>query len=1114
MIKHNKPVQSFFLFLFFLLAVSSFAQSTLKRLANPVFEMEDGCIERFMGNYYAPINNNLLKASSNLVTWQNTNVKYGDGGAGDLIFRNGVFHSYWNGIGHAYAPGPLGPYTVTSSTVPFDDYGIDVQVFQDEDGELYYIKKRNPGDPHPLTQAAATGQGATVWAMRMKTPYTRWDITEGSVQLTHQPGHPTSLNMLNFEGPELFKHRGRYYMTYVSNRMGQRSGMYQIGVAESNQPMNFNNSKKYPHPIVIRNTEQQMLDYNLIAPTAEHGGWSAKYITTTSAPANWQTPGFDDTSWTVTEGGFGKQAYDLFAGVTFTNVFTRARKTNWSTPKIFIRRKFTLSSIPAKIALKHWVYGDANFYINGNKVVLNSRNHTYSFLQINPAMLTVGENVIAVEVTSPCSDENCQQFVDFGLYDTNGNNPEDIVVGPGQPNFISGPNGFEKWLMYKAYYNATEKQGIERVHFYNKEVVVETATVKNSKGYRPKPALPTYINYCDNAHYNDFQFLTSDSLIISNGILTPKLSAGSAMLFRKKADANYRMEVPFRITDVNSWAGVYAYYQDNNNWMKIQIGRNKTWKVEKCVNGTIETTTANLPAKFEFLDTNPLVAGFEEPWHILTIYKNGNRFKVELDFFNLTLSGEVVTPFDGAGLIGLTASSDNVSFDAFQYTVGWEEYDNLINGWENKTGNWTVSANGITQAASSGIAETFKGDKTWNYDFSVYMKNAALPATGSAGFYPLYIDADNYVKASVNYTTKTLEIEGKDAGNPITPQSLSLKKRVERHYTVTTYPTTSYNYYLRNESMISGVDILWLEGNYPYLNQTFDLPNTVQFSALQNGTWQPLTAQLEGELRFSHYNKFTFSPVKASALRMEVTNKSGKASRAFNAYLHEDISAGYFLRCRREDDGLHIFVDDVYETVVQGNWGKSRVGLLTDNLPANFNGILHYQSGALNISSITIDPSTCRVGESEELTYTITPFNASNTQLYWKSSDPEIVSVSQNGVITRNAGGAATITAYAADGGGVKASISIGETATDLTKANDMLRIYPNPTSNVLMYGHAEEIQQMAIYNIYGEKLLEIIPDGTGKISLNNFSPGVYMLQAKMSGEILAKKFIVNSPLN
>lgn len=40
---------------------------------------------------------------------------------------------------------------------------------------------------------------------------------------------------------------------------------------------------------------------------------------------------------------------------------------------------------------------------------------------------------------------------------------------------------------------------------------------------------------------------------------------------------------------------------------------------------------------------------------------------------------------------------------------------------------------------------------------------------------------------------------------------------------------------------------------------------------------------------------------------MEVTNNAGEASRAFSAYFDEEASAGYFMRCRREEDGLHLF---------------------------------------------------------------------------------------------------------------------------------------------------------------------------------------------------------------
>lgn len=1104
------------------------AQVPAKRLTNPILSMRDGAVERFMGGYYAigEATNGKIYYSKDLIKWSapvlavTTNLAtwlddpqwaqasvYKNILAGDLIYRNGVFHTYWNGIGHAYASTPLGPYVESSINEPFDDYGIDTEVFQDEDGEIYWVKKRNPADPHPMTGAPSNIDGPEVWVFKMNSPFARKDITTASVQLTHQRGHPTSVNHVNFEGPELFKYRGRYYIFYASNRMGPRSGMYEIGVAESDLPMNFNNTKKYPHPILARNTEQHLLDYNIILNSAEHGGWDCK-CTTTTPTTDWINASFDDTSWATTQGGFGRQEYDLYSGTTYTNAKIRPRKTVWNTSKIYIRRKFTLTEVPTKLTLKHWVYGNANFYINGNKLNVNASNNTYSHVSLNPSWFVVGENTIAVEVTSPCSDQYCQQFIDFGLYDTGANDAEDVVIGPAQPNFVVGPNGFERWLMYKAYFSNNQVQGIDRIHFYNKEVVAESSTVKNTLGYRPKPALPSMINYFDSPNDAPFDFCNHDRWKISNGILSPEKEMGGELLLNQESACNYRFEVPFRILQNDAWAGAYAYFLDVNNWLKISIGRNKTWKSELCVNGETQVTTQNLPTKFAFLENNPLVSTYDEPWHTLVIYKNAGKFKIELDYFNLTLAGEIQTPFNHVGRVGLTASSSQVSFDAIQFTAGWDEYDTFISGWENAAGTWTVNSNGMMQSATVGKAETFKGDAAWNYEFSVYMKNNQLPNSGAGGFYPLYVDNQNYVKATINYANKTLDIEQLENGNETAKQSISLKKRIIRQYTYSSYPTTSYRYDLRNESLISGVNILWFEGNYPYLNQTFDLPQTVKFYALQNGSWMPVNAQLEGTLKFSSMNHFTFPATKATAIRMDVTNYSGKASRAYSVYFDEEVSAGYFLRCRREEDGLHLFVDDAYETVVQGNWDKSRVGLYTENMSATFNGMLHYQSGGVAVNSITIAPVVCNVGETVKLNTQISPANATNTLLKWESSDSTIVRVSANGTINRLKQGDVKITATTCDGGIVTGTLDlIGTSLKHITEVS--FNVYPNPAKKELFYSLSVPANDIAVYSITGEKLMAFQTMQTNKLSIDNLSAGIYLLVAKTENHTLTKRFTV-----
>lgn len=1116
--------------LFSLSSETAFSQPLAKTgYTNPViYSLRDGCVEKFMGNYYAMGGGTKgkIRASKDMVNWtegvQSVTTTaatwlndpqwteayvYTEVAAGDILYRNGVFHTYWNGIGHAYSATPLGPYKESSVSAPFDNYGIDMQVFQDQDGEIYWVKKRNKQDPHPMTGATSTLSGPEIWTFKMISPFSRWDITTAGVQLTHQPGHPTSVSHHNFEGPEMFKNRGRYFIFYTPNRMGVRSGMYEVCAAESDQPMNFNNAKKYPHPVLTRNTEQHLIDYKVILNSAEHGGWTSKYTTTTPA-ANWITAAFNDNTWTTALGGYGKQEYDLLSGGAFTNAKIRARKTVWNTPNIYIRRKFMLSETPQKVALKHWVYGDANFYINGNKINIKTNNDTYSTMQIDPSMLVVGENIIAVEVASPCSDTFCQQLIDFGLYDTGKNDGEDIAIAHAQPNFVTGPNGFERWIMYKAYFNASQQQGIDRIHFYDKEVVVESSTLKNTQGYRPKPAQPSFITFCDYAIMYPYQFLGSAAWKIYGGILQPSTAAGGELVFRKEPETNYRFEVPFRIKEANGRAGVYAFYQDEQNWLKVTIGKDRTWKTETNTNGSITTSTQNLPDKFAFLENNSLVSAFEEPWHTMVVYKNGNRFRVELDYFNLTLNGDLTTTFNGKGTVGLTASSDQVSFDAIQYTMGYDEYDQQITGWENAIGTWNITSEGLKQANTTGKAAIFKGDAAWNYEFSAYMKNNKIPVSGKAGYYPLYIDEQNYVCATINYGTKTLDIEGKENGTPIQPQSLSLKKKNLRYYTFDTYPTSSYRYDFRNESEISGVDILWFEGNYPYLNQTFELPKTVQFYGLQNGSWTLLNAQLEGQLRFSDMNHFSFQAIKTTAIRMDVTNNAGLASRAFSAYFDEEAAAGYFLRCRREEDGLHLFVDNTYLAKIEGGWDKSRVGLYTENQSANYNGILYYQSGGISLKSIAIAPANCAVGESVKLSATVLPNNATNKTLLWESSNPAIASVTQDGVLTKHATGYAKITAYTTDGGVAKGSIEIS--ATDIAKTyQEKFFVFPNPADNFLYY-KLDDAKKLTIFSLKGEMLAQHTPNGCNKVAIDKLNPGMYIFSATNSDSVYNAHFIVN----
>jgi len=74
------------------------------------------------------------------------------------------------------------------------------------------------------------------------------------------------------------------------------------------------------------------------------------------------------------------------------------------------------------------------------------------------------------------------------------------------------------------------------------------------------------------------------------------------------------------------------------------------------------------------------------------------------------------------------------------------------------------------------------------------------------------------------------------------------------------------------------------------------------------------------------------------------------------------------------------------------------------------------QHGILSVSKLTLDKTTLTlsVGESAQLTPTLTP--ASTQTLTWKSGDENIVTVTQDGVLTAKKDGSVNVTVEAYDG--------------------------------------------------------------------------------------------------
>ena len=119
----------------------------------------------------------------------------------------------------------------------------------------------------------------------------------------------------------------------------------------------------------------------------------------------------------------------------------------------------------------------------------------------------------------------------------------------------------------------------------------------------------------------------------------------------------------------------------------------------------------------------------------------------------------------------------------------------------------------------------------------------------------------------------------------------------------------------------------------------------------------------------------------------------------------------------------------------------------------------------VKVSRITLSASTglaLTKGQTQKLTATVAPANATNQAVTWKTSDKNVATVSVNGLVTAVGGGDATITCTAQDGSGVKATckvtvtvpvsgIQLSQTSAALTVGDTLTltkTIYPSDATN------------------------------------------------------------------
>ncbi|ANQ50339.1 carbohydrate-binding protein [Flammeovirga sp. MY04] len=138
------------------------------------------------------------------------------------------------------------------------------------------------------------------------------------------------------------------------------------------------------------------------------------------------------------------------------------------------------------------------------------------------------------------------------------------------------------------------------------------------------------------------------------------------------------------------------------------------------------------------------------------------------------------------------------------------------------------------------------------------------------------------------------------------------------------------------------------------------------------------------------------------------------------------------------------------------------------------------------VTSVTLSDNALELieGATHQLSATITPENATNKKHTWTSSDENVATVDELGLLTAQGVGTATITVTTEDGS-FTASVDVTVTAEVLSSLDDLrnkISVYPVPTNDVVQFN-----------NLKNGRYEFIVSDMNGKVlisKVNNYQSG------------------------
>ncbi|MCM1110865.1 MAG: family 43 glycosylhydrolase [Clostridium sp.] len=855
--------------------------------------------------------------------------------ANDMLYDNGTIHAYWSvnywgndrhavHVVHSEASDPMGPYKEPVRDRWMDNR-IDPKVFRDDDGSLYMYMVRFT-------------DGNTIWARRMKDWREFVDDDEPDAFVCQFASSPNTWERMDnavAEGPWVIKYHGNYYMMYNANHTGGEWGNYQLGVAQATSPMGFNNANKYNHPVVLSN-QKEIEDNSVDLLRFDGDKYSPlfRYSTTGDATPGWTAPGFDDSAWKKGAGGFARR--------TERGSSTYPLGTFWNSDTIRLRKQFSVKDPSANLALRLTSRGATRVWLNGSEI-WSSPNGVYQIVNLTPEMrrsLAAGENTLAVESTGQGRRGG---YLNVELFDTGDRQADPVIVWtPGQPNILRGPNGLEWWLVYMANNDGRARsQYVDRVHFHGDKLVVDGITHAANSGFHPAPAAPAYGDRFDNADgLRNWNITGGTPWSVSDGALRCS-AAADATLSPELASASYLWEVNLV---PNATAGIYAAWIDPANNISVVFDRRKSaWDVVERVGGR-ERIIASTPLRPDFR------------WDVF------HQLRVERDHADMVVSVDemrIATPFEtsisAAAVPGVFAQGP-AEFDGVIYTIGFDDGNDRMNGWNVAQGALLPTTKGATAA---GATRAFKGTPSRNYELTTQV--SALGKDAVAGFYPLWVDDKNHIKATIDAPRRSVVLSTVRKGKTTDTKVIPLD-RMRTLYTDTRFTDSFDKGYTMD--CPTEFDAIWLK-RYDVANRNIFSDNRFDketetvgenvvfhdnvFSLVEpavvagDGSWKTIDTAGATIASNPMYNAVSFEPLTARRMRLVNTAPTDGAYHVYDIRIHELFKDSYNLRALRDGNDMHLFVDgEEIATMPVGDFGPSTIGLVSEQGSPEFHGLTYF----------------------------------------------------------------------------------------------------------------------------------------------------------------------------